>query len=126
MATFQKSEQLIQKTQKPIGLIIYTAHETFLPLRHAPCFVFYTPTNSVLKHRASHMYRVNSLKQTVSDPLTTQKSDLNWKTPKFTANKKCMCNKLVPVLIQLSKAHSYWLKVIDEGIEAIKTTIRQL
>lgn len=49
--------------------------------------------------------------------------------PQFTAKKSAYViqSTLVPVLIQLSKAHSYWLQVIDEGIEAIKeTTIRQL
>lgn len=53
---------------KPFYLVVFF----FLPLRHAP-FVFYTPTNSVETEYLT--CTVNSLKQTVSDPLTTEKSE---------------------------------------------------
>jgi len=76
MATSQKSEQLFQKNQNPIDLIIYTAHETFLPLRHAPCLVFYTLSNCV------DVQSEQPQTKTVCDLLTTEKSHLH---PKITA-----------------------------------------
>lgn len=128
MATFQKSVQLIQKTKSNR---FDNTHSTWnlLPLRHAPCFVFYTPTNSVSKHRASHMYRANSLTQT--PPFNCTEKWSYTENPKFTANRSAYVieSTLVPVLIQLSKAHSYWLQVTDEGIEAInnhQTTLNTL
>lgn len=57
MATSQVRTVNSEKKQETNNLIIYTAYETLLlPLRHAPCLVFYTHSTSVLKHLSTHMY----------------------------------------------------------------------
>lgn len=138
MATFQKSEQSIQK-QKKNPIRFEKTHSTW---NQFFLFVFTSKACSLfcLLHPHELCWNTEHLtctEWTASHKIYTWTSNYRENvfvffkliTPIY-CREKCICkfqSTLVPVLIQLPKAHSYWLQVTDEGIEAMKeTTIRQL